>query len=66
MPEAAKNTNPSTDKYESIIGSTTFTVVSKYTGDKPLLDFLKAAVKRDVEIAIGCKKDAISTKKPGF
>ena len=44
-----------TEKYETTIGSTIFTVVSKYIGDKTYLDFIKAAVKRDVETALHYK-----------
>ncbi|MCL2071178.1 MAG: hypothetical protein FWH07_02975 [Oscillospiraceae bacterium] len=40
------------ESYETIIGNTTFTVVSKYIGDKPFLEFIKTAIKRDVEMAI--------------
>ncbi len=40
------------EQYEVIIGNTTFRVVSRYIGDKPFLDHIKAAIKRDVENAI--------------
>ncbi len=42
------NTKP----YEVVIGNTTYTVAPKYVGTKPFLDFIKAAIKRDVEAAI--------------
>ncbi len=38
--------------YEVIIGNTTYRVVTKYTGDKIFLDYIKAAIKRDVEAAV--------------
>ncbi|MDR0492161.1 MAG: hypothetical protein LBH74_00760 [Nitrososphaerota archaeon] len=46
------STDTNNEAYETIIGNTTFQVITKYTGDKPFLDFIKAAVKRDVEIII--------------
>ena len=45
------------EQYEVIIGNTTFWVVSKYIGDKPFLDHIKAAIKRDVETAIHTRED---------
>ena len=50
-----ENITPTAEKYESTIGNTTFTVVSKYIGSKPFLEYIKAAIKRDVEIAIHSK-----------
>ena len=68
MPETI-NTNVSSEhscniveEYETIIGNTTFTVASKYIGDKTYLDFLKAAIRRDVEMSV--KRDsAIAVKQ---
>ncbi len=40
------------DSYEVRIGNTTFRVISRYTGDKPLIDVIKTAIKRDVENAL--------------
>ncbi len=40
------------ESYEVVIGKTTFRVVAKYTGDKPFLDYIKAAIRRDVETAV--------------
>ncbi len=45
-----QNANP--DPYEVLIGNTTFRVISRYIGDKPLVDVIKAAIKRDVENAL--------------
>jgi len=55
MPQITNIETEKTEKYETTIGSTTFTVVSKYIGDKTYLDFIKAAVKRDVETALHYK-----------
>ncbi len=51
MPEK-QTTDTSTERYEVVIGNTTFRVITKYTGDKPFLDYIKAAIRRDVETAV--------------
>ena len=47
-----KTTRFNTEPYEVVIGNTTYTVAPKYIGTKPFLDFIKAAIKRDVVAAI--------------
>ena len=34
------------------IGNTTYRVNSKYIGEKPFLDFIKGAIKREIEMEI--------------
>ena len=44
------DTDTTCEAYETIIGNTTFRVITRYIGDKSFLEVIKAAVKRDVEI----------------
>ncbi len=51
MPDADTTIND-TNSYEVVIGKTTYRVISRYIGDKSLVDVIKAAIKRDVENAL--------------
>jgi hypothetical protein len=43
------NTDTTCESYKTTIGNTTFQVITRYIGDKSLLEVIKAAVKREVE-----------------
>ncbi len=51
MPDADTTINDA-NSYEVVIGKTTYRVISRYIGDKTLVDVIKAAIKRDVENAL--------------
>lgn len=46
------NTKSTGETYETTIDNTTFQVITKYTGKKSFLDFIKTAIKRDVEMSL--------------
>ena len=50
-------TEPNVEQKEIVIGKTTYRVITKYIGEKPFLDHIKAAIKRDVETAIHTRED---------
>ncbi len=60
MPERSVSTedsvstenDTSTEHHETIIGNTTFRVISKYIGTTPFLCHIKNAIERDVQTAI--------------
>ncbi|MCL2475694.1 hypothetical protein [Candidatus Bathycorpusculum sp.] len=46
------------EAYETIIGNTTFRVITRYIGEKSLIEVIKSAVKRDVEAIKNEEKEA--------
>ncbi len=50
--EASTKSATSPEYHETIIGNTTFRVISKYIGTTPFLCHIKNAIERDVQTAI--------------
>lgn len=51
--------NTNADTYETTIGNTTFQIVPRYIGNKPFLDVIKTAIKRDIEAEVSVRSDEL-------